>query len=809
VIDEQTQLPIPFCNIKLKGTSVGLVTDFDGFFTLKCNSLNDVLIFSYLGYEPIVLNVKKVQLVRMKPTNAVLGVVEVHAGENPAHPIMRQVIAMRDSFNYMSTPFFSTESYTKIIVDIDNISERVRKWRALRPVTSLFDSIESSYYEDGKSHLPLFFTENISKLTYSGDKKAYKEQVNAARVSVIGVKDGRSLAQMTGAAFEDYNFYNPQMSLFDKEFLSPLSSSAFLFYEFYLIDTVAIEGDSCFRIKIKPKNNQDLAFQGYLYINSANHALQKVDVEVLKTANINFLEGIQIQQEVNMIGGKCFPTKTRVYVDFVDLNNKWVGFTAKFYISYKDLKVNVGEDTLNFSQQVKLDEMALMKDSSYWRNARHERLSEEDIVQYNLIDTVKQIPLIKYGFETLYTLGTGYFETQKIDIGPIFNFYRYNPVEGNRFTFGFTTNDKFSREWIFRTYLGYSEKDKPLKYNLQLAKILNRNQWTVVGIQQRYDIDQLGAGSPFGNSNTLGGGSTVYNAYAQISRQVTFNRKFENRLWLERELKRGVIARVNLNRTEYTPFYSSTLKEDTSNLFTNPFTTFETVVDLRWAPGETYIQNDNNRIRTGLTRKPVFTLNYGFSVKGILGSNMNYQKLNVGMEHRVRWGLWGTSTYFINAGRIFTPVPFSLIEVHRGNQTFLYYRNAYNLMNLFEFISDTYTSLDFTHNFNGLLFNRFPLIRKLKLREIANVKILYGDLVNNQRYALGLLSNNLRQRPYIEASAGIGNILTFFRVDAIWRMTYIDAPYINQYNQLLSDNNISSKNSIQKFGLKFSIQVRL
>jgi hypothetical protein len=80
-------------------------------------------------------------------------------------------------------------------------------------------------------------------------------------------------------------------------------------------------------------------------------------------------------------------------------------------------------------------------------------------------------------------------------------------------------------------------------------------------------------------------------------------------------------------------------------------------------------------------------------------------------------------------------------------------------------------------------------MRKLKWREVVSAKGLIGDLSNRHENIMdfpeGLYQVN---DPYLEASVGIENILKIFRIDTMWRLSYLD-----------HDN-------IEKFGLRVLVQ---
>jgi hypothetical protein len=110
-------------------------------------------------------------------------------------------------------------------------------------------------------------------------------------------------------------------------------------------------------------------------------------------------------------------------------------------------------------------------------------------------------------------------------------------------------------------------------------------------------------------------------------------------------------------------------------------------------------------------------------------------------------------------------------------------------MNYFEFVSDKYISVYYTHHFDGYLFNRIPRFRKLKWREVAFAKGLIGGMDKaNKDYSVFPEGMYTLSKPYFEAGAGIENIFKIIRVDAIWRLSYLDHP------------------NIAKFGIRFSLQ---
>jgi hypothetical protein len=610
------------------------------------------------------------------------------------------------------------------------MSDRIKKKKILKPVVTLFDSLEVLAGEEGKANLPMFFSENISDVYFTSDPvRRKKEIIKASRLNAVGLREGVLTSQFTGNSFEEYNFNQNKLFVFNKEFQSPISDNSLLFYDFYLTDTIILNGYRCFQIKVKPKNNKDLLFTGYIWITDTTWAIKQVNLEIPKSVNINFLERVQIQQElVPTKADGWMPIKSRLVVDFADVTKRSVGMIAKIYNSIENIKVNEPMEPSFYLSPIKLAKDALVKDSTFWNSYRHENLSKTDVNVFSMIDTIKNIPRVKTGVNVFYTIVSGHYTWNKVEIGPYLNLLTYNNIEGYKIRVGGKTNITFSDNYILRGYLAYGFKDQQFKYNIQAEKIISRDLWTKVGIQRRDDIDQVGTTFNYDESPAFGSDqSSLYIATSQITRFALFNRKTENRFWLEREIRKGITTRVTLQNIGYKHYFSGSL-DTSSSVLQNDYTTSEAVIEARFAWDELQVLDNNRRYIMSTPKLPVVSFQYVIGVKNVFNSDLNYNRLSMKVTHRLRLGFLGYTKYSLNAGKVFTAAPFTLLQVHRGNQTPFFASSTFNLMNYNEFISDEYISFDYAHHFEGLLLNRIPLIKKLKWREHVTFRTVYGTL---------------------------------------------------------------------------------
>jgi hypothetical protein len=799
VTDAETGDGMPFVNVFFQGSSTGSTTDFDGYYTISTSSPKDSLLASYIGYLSRTKAVNKSlshQVIdfQLSSNDVKLDEVVVFAGENPAFAILRNVIKNKDKNDKKSLAAYEYESYSKIELDINHLSEKFRKNKTLQKITQVMDSIERIAGEDGKPILPVFISESISSNYFRRNPQKKRELIQKTNIVGIGMQDGSLLSQLVGSSFQEYNFYNNWLNILEKDFVSPMADGWKSYYDYALNDSLFVGQHWCYRIDFTPKRVQDLAFTGTIWIESKSFALKQIDVSMGKGANLNFVEKIKIQQELEPTAASAWlPSRTRVLIDIAEIREESPGMLAKFYTSNKDFKINQPREVKFYDIPLELAEDAREKVDGYWDKNRHDSLTSTEKNIYVMIDSVRQIPAVKTYVEVLNIVINGYKKLGPVDAGPYVLAYGLNSVEGHRFQMGFKTNADFSRKWVLKGYAAYGTKDTQLKYNAEIQHIISRKPWTILGLKHKYDLERIGLLTEDIYDNTL---------LLTAARFGTLRRPFmstENTFYAQTDVRKGLTQKFLLRQMEFNPlynfiYYKNPEKADVSPLL-HRFSSTELVFETRITKNESFLQNDNERISLG-TYKPVITLRYTLGLKGILGSDFNYQKFSLNASQYMRMGVLGRAYYAIHA--VYTPsqLPYPLLFNHLGNQTYFYNTSSFNLMNYFEFTSDKYASLNYQHNFEGLLFNRIPVMRKLKWRLLATANVLQGSLrnENTRLYPASdpdhapLLSpiQSLGSTPYIEVGYGIENIFRFIRIDAVHRLTYLNNTGVRRFGVFIT-----------------------
>ncbi|PLX13239.1 MAG: hypothetical protein C0597_11980 [Marinilabiliales bacterium] len=787
ILDSETKEPIPFVNVTFKNSSIGTITNTDGEYFLESREHYDSILVSVVGYKKKSQLVKKNQVQEInfiiEPNIYALDEIIVLPTENPAHPILRNIIANKIKHNPNKIDYYSCKLYNKIELDVNNVDEEFKNHRLFRDFQFIFDYVDTSTIT-GKPYLPIFITETLSDFYYTKNPEKEKEIITASQISGF---ENSSLSQFTGKMYQDINIYENYQSVFEPGFVSPIADFCLMFYKYYLIDSAYIGNKWCYQISFIPKRKQERTFRGDFWVNDSTFAIVKIQMRMAKDVNINYINDFVAEYEYAPVDDSIlFIAQEKMFFDF-NITDRSTGFFGRKTTAYSDinLKIPPPTDIINLKENIVVREDALISDVAFWDANRPMELSPKEKQIYAMVDSVQKVPIYTT-FEKVVSMFVMYhYEIGKIQIGPYYKLYSFNEIEGNRFRFGGETSQNFSTNVQINAHAAYGDKDKRFKYGLGFIYLFDKNPRVSLEMQYKNDIQQLGQ-SP----NAL----TEDNFFTSILRRnpnykLTMVNDFSTTF--EKEWFQGLITKLSYNYrdiepSEYVKFQSATLT-DTS--FYNSVTTSEFTLNARYAKDEKFVRGSFNRLSLG-THSPIFMLELTAGVKNVFNSDFEYYKVNFSIEDKIHMGLFGHLRIIADAGKLYGTVPYPLLKLHEGNETYALDRYAYNMMNYYEFASDEYISLSLEQHFQGLFLNKIPLMRKLKWREVVSAKGIIGDLSDRHQsimdYPEGLYKIN---KPYVEASIGIENILKIIRVDAMWRLSHLD------------------NENIQKFGLRVGLQI--
>lgn len=773
VFDSESKEPLPFVPVIIKGTTVGATTDFDGNYSITTTTTGDSLVASYVGYIKISRALKRGESQTVNLPMVLQGVnlleVVVKAGENPAHRIIRNVIANKKYNNKRRLDAYQYESYNKVEFDLNRIPKEMRERKIFKPIQFVFDNVDSLNSGE-KPSLPIFITESLSDLYFRSNPDLKKEVIKASKITGI---ENTSITSVMGDMYQNINVYDNNILVFGKDFVSPISDNGFFYYKYYLEDSLFIGSTRCYQIRFKSKRPNELCFSGNMWIADTTWAVKRLEMSIPKDANINFINAANVVQEFSRIDSTWMLSKDRLVIDFSMYKNQ-VGVYGRKTTSYKDFVINQPKEPkfYEFGDKIVVEDSAMKKSDAFWDQRRHDSLSFREKKIYKMIDTIKTLPVYKTWVDIFTIFVSGYKVVNNFEIGPYFNLVSYNRVEGLRTRFGGRTSSKFSRWYELQGYVAYGFKDEKFKYSVGFKTFITKKPHRqLVGMTYKSDYEILGQSQ---------NGFSQDNIFASLFRTnplTNLTRVDQTYAWYEREWVEGLTSRITLIGRTITPLIANSYRyyaSDGSIRTKESIRNTEARVNVRFAYKEKFISGDFTRISLG-TKYPVFQFNYSKSLQNAFRGEYNYQKVVLNISDRIRLiSLLGYTDYIGEVGKIYGAVPYPLMELHGGNETYIYDYMAYNMMKYYEFASDQYASVGLFHHFEGLLFNKVPLIKKLKWREVVTGKALWGSVNDRNRNTLLFPStlNALGAEPYVELTAGIENIFKVFRVDFLYRATY-------------------------------------
>ena len=787
VTDEFNE-PIAFANVIFKNSKEGVITDENGNFYFESKENYSTLVVSYVGFDKKEISLKpglntglKIQL----KSGTELKEVVIYTGKtskknNPALDILRKIWERRRKNGLKMFKQYEYDKYEKVEFDLNTIDSAFMNSKVFKGMEFIFNQIDTSNIS-GKTYLPIFINETLSEVYGDNEAKKTKEITKANKNSGFGSGDG--VNTFIKDLYAEFDIYDNYLKFFDKDFVSPLSRTGINVYNYVLNDSMFIDNKWCYNIVYYPRRKNELTFKGDFWVNDTTFAIKKINLEASKSANINWVKEIYIEQEYEVMNDSVFLLKRDYMMSDFSFSKKEEskGVYGKRTTLAKNHKFDVKKDDKFYKEEVNFyDNAVFNKPDEYWEENRFEALNKNEAGIYKMLDTLKEVPRFKRIYNLASILGSGYIEIPKwkMDYGPIFSTFGFNDVEGQRIRAGGRTYFGSNDTWRIQGYTAYGFKDNQFKYGISGRWMVNPNKRVILSAGNRRDVEQMGVSLTTSN-DVLG---------RSFASSALFASGVNNQLTSVNLTTLGFEIEPVKNFTFQTNFTYRTLKSASSEFSLDYYTDLtQTVIksDVKQSEINLVAEYTPNRktVGYGVDRMDVdfnyarFFVSYSNGIKGVLNSDFNYQKLQLYYRQPALIGGFGRLFTTFETGKIFGEVPLGLMGIIPGNQSWFVIENTYNLLNYYDFVADEYASLHFEHHFNGRLFSRVPLLRKLNLREIIGIKGVYGRVSDENRLlnASGL-TYTAPEDIYWEYHAGVGNIFKVLRVDFAWRGSYLEMP---------------------------------
>lgn len=813
VVEESTGDTIPFPSVQYKKEKIATSGDAYGRFSIK--RLNgEKLTFSAVGYQELTILIgpntpSEMKITLKTDTKQLKGVTvktkrsKYSRKNNPAVELMKRVIAAKKRTDLANHDYYQFNKYQKITFAINDIKPTELENEKLKKKKWLINQIETCPYNN-KLILPLSVDETVTRNIYRKDPKTEKSIIMGQSSSGVNdlIETGDILNNVLKDVFTDVDLYDDQIRLLQYPFTSPIGKDAISFYRFYIVDTVYVDRDKCFHLQFLPNNQQDFGFRGEIWIlaDSTLH-VKRCNLTLPKKSDVNFVDNLQIIQEYTRLPeGDWALTTDDMFVEM-----SIAKFLTKAIVIRTTRMSDYAFDELPdklFKGKTKVlhESNAMMRDEAFWDKYRSVELTKSESSMDAFINNLSQQKAFKYIIFGVRAFIENFVETgsqnhpSKVDIGPINTMISSNFIDGVRTRISAQTTANLNPHWFLSGYYARGWDSRKNYYKGELTYSFNKKEYLPREFPKRtltftstYDV--CSPSDKFMHTDK----DNVFTAlkWTKVEKMMFYNRQ---QLSFEREEEWGFRTTISLKTEE---------NEACGDLFFKPlsmvgmedamigqgkFRTTEARIELRYAPGETFINTKQRCLPVNLDA-PVFTLSHTTGIKGFLGGDYDYNFTEASIYKRLWLNSWGKIDILAKGGIQWNEVPFPLLIMPAANLSYIISDETFNLINNMEFLNDRYASLDISWDLNGKIFNRIPLLKKLKWREWLGIKCLWGTLTdkNNPTLAANAGDGMLMEfpegsyimdskRPYIELIAGIHNIFKIIHIQYVHRLNYNHLP---------------------------------
>lgn len=818
VTDSLTNEPIPYLSVFYEGKGVGSITDNDGNYKVETRKGWNKLTFSAVGYVTKVVNiipgVTKNLNVRMRPDDIMLDEVVVKPKRekysrknNPAVELMKKVIAHKKNNKLSENDYYQYNKYQKITMSLNDVTPEMLEKGMYKKMPFLKDQIELCE-ETNKFILPISVDETASQKIYRKHPKSEKTIIKG--MSSTGVNElfatGDMLSTVLKDVFTDVNIYDNDIRLLQYPFISPISSSdAISFYKFYIMDTTFVDKDNCFHLTFVPNNSQDFGFTGHLYVLAdSSYTVKKCTMNLPKKSGVNFVDNMDIIQEFEQLPNGEWVLKTDDMIVEMTLMKIMQGFQIRRTTRYSDYAFDELPQQLFKRKGAEIKEAdAMMRGDDFWNQYRPVPLTQTESSMDMLVKRLEQMPGFKYVIFVLKAFIENFVETgtkehpSKVDIGPVNTMISNNYIDGLRLRMSAQTTANLNPHLFFKGYYAYGFKDHRSKYMGEVEYSFNKKEYlprefpkNSITFSYQYDVM-----SPTDKFLKTDKDNVFVSFKTSTVDQMSYVRNIA--LKYENETQFGLKTTVEVKHSTDEPTGGlAYITNDDQKTLVPEIQTMEASLAFRYAPGETFVNTKQRRIPVSFDA-PVFTLSHTAGFKGVLGGEYNYNLTEIGLYKRFWFSSWGKIDMFVKGGAQWNKVPFPLLIMPAANLSYILQRETFNLINNMEFLNDRYASLDVSWDLNGKIFNRIPLLKKLKWREAIGFKMLYGHLTDKNNPMKHPGNSELflfptrdgrptsfvmdPKTPYMECSVGIHNIFKILHIDYVRRLNYLDHPDANKW----------------------------
>ena len=755
--------PLAFASIYVKNTSLGVSTDVKGRYVFDFDVGEYVLVYSYLGYKSVEKKISiladsvlRLDLILLEdPTE--LGEVQVVANtKGLGKSIMAKARQNRKKY-LQQLKTFKCETYSKATLDrklikpsksdtlllveqAEKLTKKKKKKLDDRKKTidknrnayfakdnlQLLETVSELYFKSPSTFKEIIvanhdysnkFQSNITVSIYSGQGEVAPRQWQSSNPYLIyKVTD------------PDFNFYQNSISfpsICSQPILSPLAINAGLNYRFDYAGAFVENGRKTFKIKVLPRFKSGALFHGFIFIEDTTFAIKSVDLSINRPAMFG-AKDFNIHQNYEWIDDKySLPVRREIIYTIKEGKNHFIGNVS---VRHKDYQINPTLPKRFFNNQVKSYAVdAFEKDSMFWVKTRPVKFKAEELLFMQASDSIRlhhESPAYKREQDSIFNHigiwdvvlnGFGHknsFSGMSYWFSPLIDQIRPLGIGGYRHALGGGFRKEFSNNQIlhFSGDIDYGFSNKDLKGNAGIGYTF---------IPKKFMRTFVRFGDYYDQINNYESVESIFSR-ANYVRTKTFS--IEQRL----ELINGLFGELTLKYAEQIPISGLNLAQWSKDLFGEQNTPKEfkeykkSEIKLRfqYRPFQKYYFYHNKKVIIG-SDWPEFFLEYRKGLKGVLGSEVDYDFIELGVQDYRNIGRLGYANWAVKAGSFINHRDLRFLEhkFFRGSDINLFS----NPVRSFQLLGPTLNTrneffrANFIHHFEGSILNKVPLVRFLKL----------------------------------------------------------------------------------------------
>ena len=810
VVDWQTGDSIPYANAVYRNLKLGASSDANGHFSIA-RKVGEQLTITAIGYKPRHIKItahtaRELKVTLIADSKQLQGIVvkakrrhKYSRKDNPAVELMRRVIAAKKQTHLENHDYYQYDKYQKVTMAINNLTPDELEGSMFKKAPWLLDQVETCPYNN-KLILPISVDETLTQHLYRKSPRDEKDIVLGQSTKGISklIQTGEALNTIVKDLFKDINLYDDHIDLLQKRFPSPIGSTAISFYHFYIDDTVYVNQDQCIRLQFMPANQQDFGFRGELYVlNDSSLHVKKCDMQLPANTGVNFVDAMKFQQEFTKLSnGEWALTTDNMIAELklTDLLQRAIVIRTTGMTNYAFAPI---EDK-QFKGKAKIiyDTNAKMRDNEFWAAHRTTQLTKSEAGMDSFIKRMANTKHFKWVIFASKALIENFIETgsedkpSKFDIGPVNTFISKNFIDGIRLRASARTTAKLNPHWFFEGYYAYGTKSRRSYYDAKVTYSFNKPEYQPIEFPVRT--------ISFESTSDVESPSDKYLKHNKDNIFMTFrpvkveqmyfvNRQKINFNW---ETDYGLATSLEL-RTESNRPTGKLVYEKMDGTLVDKLRMSEVILGFNYRPGQSYVNSKQKRMTVNLDA-PEFNVTHTMGIKHFLGGDFNSNLTEVSIYKRFWLGSWGHIDTRVQGGAQWNKVPFQFLITPPVNTSYFEHQGTFNLMKGLEFLNDRYAQFNLAWDLEGKIFNRLPLVKKLKWREYVAFKGMWGHLTDKNNPYLPQNANDtelykfpvdtrvMTRDPYMEFVVGVHNIFKCLEVDYVRRLTYTNAPGISK-----------------------------